>query len=535
MSLINQMLRDLENRQKKKPGYNLLAKEVAAPVEKPAPSRRTLRLAVAGLLLVGLVWLGLELFPVDYLTPKPIIKLVPPDEQSQRIAIVRGQDIFAALEKKNAAEAGRLQPSAAQSTAVRPAGESPAETGKVSLPQQRIASSATESAAPAAALQDNPAAEKVTTNEVAAPPVEPVSVPAVTSAPAQPQQPPEKSRVASGATQSSLLQLGLLERSGSARLMFEFEQMPDFRVLNDGHSGNQLKVLFVSTGMQPALEIPQLKGPLLKRISLQPQGRDLHLTVRLAGRVQMQSLPLPADTFHGDRLLIEVTEEARRKAAPQQARTSNSVAPPLPAKKNSVQVARADQGPDRKQQAEQAYRTALEQLDKGDRPAAEANFTQALILNPRLLEARQQLVGLLLQTQRIAVAQEQLEVGLKLHPDNPGLRKSYARLLLQQENLPGAVNVLLSEPLPEVVSDLEYHALLAALQQEAGQHMAAARRYAQLLEVRPREALWWMGMAIALEQAGDSVQASKAYRQALVLPGLRPDLSHYVRERLQSL
>jgi len=77
--------------------------------------------------------------------------------------------------------------------------------------------------------------------------------------------------------------------------------------------------------------------------------------------------------------------------------------------------------------------------------------------------------------------------------------------------------------------------LLAALLQEAGQFNAASSTYAQLLRVRPQEALWWMGMAISLEQSGSFDPARDAYQKAVSLPGLNPDLQNYIHGRLRAL
>ena len=136
---------------------------------------------------------------------------------------------------------------------------------------------------------------------------------------------------------------------------------------------------------------------------------------------------------------------------------------------------------------------------------------------------------------KLAKAEEFVQQGLSLAPGNPDLRKIYARLLLDDRRQNEAINLLKTKPVPSVVQDLEYHALLAALYQESGQFNVASSVYAQLLQVRPQEALWWMGMAISLEQSGNSDSARNAYQKAVSLAGLSPDLQNYIHGRLRAL
>jgi len=132
-------------------------------------------------------------------------------------------------------------------------------------------------------------------------------------------------------------------------------------------------------------------------------------------------------------------------------------------------------------------------------------------------------------------AEDLLRQGLQLNPENPDLRKVYARLMLKDQRFAAAIKLLKSEPVPAVASDLEYHALLAALFQESKQFEAASQVYIHLLQVRPQAALWWMGLAISQEQLGKLEQARNAYQRAIDLPGLRPELRNYIQSRLKVL
>lgn len=440
MSLINQMLRDLEARRRAK-GCQLPGGEEHAAVGTQNSSRRALIVAAIGVLLIGLVWSGLKFFP--------------------------------------------QQPPAPPAAAV-------------------------EAAAPL----------------VTPPPVtQPVRI---------------KTRVASGDFSSTLLNLGVLETGSSVRLMFEFERLPEYRWQFLGTDKKQLRIQFKQSGTRPSLTIPHLNGPLLKRLSLQSGEEYLQLFVESSQKLNVQTLELPADPFHGHRLLVELFVRPVLAGAGLKLRESAaapSIAKAAPEKEVVVakKVSKQEQSLGREEQAMQAYRAALRQLQGEDLPAAEATLSHALILQPRLLAARLQLIALLQQLRRHSEAEKQLVMGLQLHPDNPDLRKNYARQLLTEGQLQDAIDILQSEPRPEVGSDLEYYALLAALQQEAGQHEAAVKSYTRLLNYRSQEALWWMGLAISFEQSEDFAKARKAYRRAISLPGLRPDLQDYIHSRLQVL
>lgn len=481
MSLINQMLRDLEKR-RKTDGRSLPSGERPAVVDRRNFSRRLIIMIGGGVVLIGLVWFGLNFFPRDLLISKPGIRLIPADEQSQRVAIVRGQELFAALEEKGVS--------------------------------QQVAPGRKSSAAKSSATSS---------------PVSPTPAVLITS------------QVAAGNSASTLLNLGVLETIGSARLLFEFEQLPEYLWKLQGPTGKQVSIQFQKTGVGAALKLPRLKGPLLKRISLQAGKEGLQLLVGLSRKLAVKTFKLPADQFHGQRLLVEfytrqpaVGSESERQMSMVDVASAMDKA----AKKVSVtakKIKKKTAVVSREEQAAQAYRSALELLQRKDYPAAEATLSHALILQPRLLAARLQLIALLQKLQRQSEAEKQLKLGLQLHPDNPDLRKNYARQLLAAGQQEQAIKILQTEPRPEIGSDLEYYALLAALQQEVGKHSAAVKNYMRLLQYRPQESLWWMGLAISLDQAGAYAKAKAAYRQALLLPGLRPDLQDYIRDRLQNL
>lgn len=574
MSLINQMLRDLEKRRKTE-SRQLPSGEGPTVVEGHKPLRRIMVITVVGVFAIGLVWLGLEFFPANKLAIKPKITLVPADDKSQRIAIVRGEELFAALEEKSAQQqtsavtsySDSNQPVATelknkqsevvpldvapvkavkkQSVDARPVAVTPSQrpqSSAVYQPKSRPPGAVTAPVDKVLAVQPGLLVPAEKTASVSGPPIEETEAVAEKSpAAAKVLVPRIKTRVATGNFASTLLNLGVLETVGSARLMFEFEQLPEYDWSFQEGAGQKISIRFQKSGVRAALTIPRLKGPLLKRLSLQPGKESLQLLVESSKKLKVQTLELSADPFHGHRLLVElyVQQPTTGNDSASQVSTAVEVAVAEMPAENIVaatkKVSKKEQSQSREEQAQQAYQSALEQLRRENYHAAEATLTHVLSLQPSLFDARLQLVALLQQLQRGGEAEKLLILGLQLHPDNAALRKNYARQLLADGLLEGAINILLSEPQPEVASDLEYHALLAALHQESGHYKAAVKSYTQLLKYRPREALWWMGLAISYEQSSDYARATKAYQQALSLPGLRPDLQDYIRKRLQVL
>jgi len=191
--------------------------------------------------------------------------------------------------------------------------------------------------------------------------------------------------------------------------------------------------------------------------------------------------------------------------------------------------------PSPQEQAQTLYLQGVALLQQGDVTAAESALLQSLELNPQLLDARLQLISVLRQNGRTAEAFSQLETGLQLHPQSAVLRKGKAHHLVSAGRLDDAIGTLSAEPMPMLADDLEYHALLAALLQETGKYQQAVQTYRHLLSYRPQESIWWLGLAVSLDQGGEAAQAKEAYRKVAEQPGLQADLADYVASRLQAL
>lgn len=467
MSLINDMLRDLEKR-KKKETRNLPCSETPMVVDKDISSPKILILAGGTLLLVVVLWLGVQLIPGS----------LPVSTKGQY--------------------------SSAQHIAVPETVVKNAVVAKT-VPIDVVSESRKQQLGAIEAVKDKE--------------------PAVT-------QPSE----------AAILNLGVVESKDAAQLSLSFVQLPEYRVLQNGTGNAQLVVSFKHTRIAENFEIPPLSGTLLKRISLLPQKQTMQLLVDLDERAQVQSFQSVGDSEHGYRLLIDIIAPVPVIAKPEKKKSSPAVTTQtveLPAARIESEVAKTSKKTSKNKNTlsseQQAYQAGLQQLKTGHLNIAEESFAQALLINPKLLDARLQLVQILQQQMKLEKAEEQLLLGLSLLPGNTDLRKTYARLLLKNQRHAEALDILKTAPIPLMAQDMEYHALLAALLQESGQFTAASSIYSQLVQIRPQETVWWMGMAISLEQSGNFDQARNAYQKALSLPGLRADLRSYIQSRLQVL
>ncbi|MFC5510213.1 tetratricopeptide repeat protein [Massilia jejuensis] len=184
------------------------------------------------------------------------------------------------------------------------------------------------------------------------------------------------------------------------------------------------------------------------------------------------------------------------------------------------------------QGAENAYRRALASLQDGRAGEAIAGLQQTLRLNPRHEAARQTLVSLLVENNRGDEAMIQLGQALALDPRQPALAMLLARLQIER----GKSGIeALQRTLPHAAGNGEYHAFLGGALQRHGRLREAAEQYETALRTAPDNAVWWMGLGIALHGDKRHAEAGDAFRQAKALGTLSPELHAFVERRLQQL
>ncbi|MFT5782177.1 MAG: MSHA biogenesis protein MshN [Pseudomonas sp.] len=127
-----------------------------------------------------------------------------------------------------------------------------------------------------------------------------------------------------------------------------------------------------------------------------------------------------------------------------------------------------------------------------------------------------------------------LPAQLQARPQDSELRMLLARAQLQTGAMPAAVATL-QQNSPPLAAEPSYHALLAASYQQTRQWQQSAALYQQLVNMRPSQATWQLGLAIALEQLENPDDAAKHYSLALEGQGLDISSRSFAAERAATL
>lgn len=184
--------------------------------------------------------------------------------------------------------------------------------------------------------------------------------------------------------------------------------------------------------------------------------------------------------------------------------------------------------------AEQAFRQAASLIAQGRHEEARAALRTALEMDPAHEGARQTLAVLLVEAQQAEDAMALLAEGLRRNPAQTNFAIVLARLRLDQGDNAGALQVL-REHGNAATQNAEYRAFTAALLQRTGHAEEAIAEYRAALALAPKTGIWWVGLGISHEAAGQAREAADAYRNAQALGGLPPAMSELVQRKLQTL
>ncbi len=188
-------------------------------------------------------------------------------------------------------------------------------------------------------------------------------------------------------------------------------------------------------------------------------------------------------------------------------------------------------GPQRDQR-QVAEATRLLQANQPEQ--AQQQLEQYLQQAPRAEQSRVLLASLLVSQNKLSDAQQHLDAGLALTPQQTDLRRIKARLLLQRGGEADAL-ALLGEPGPGMENDAVFYQLRATLLQRANRFDEAAQVYYRLLQMDAGQASWWLGLGMALEGGGRAGDARQAYTHVLDIPGAAAPLTRYAQQRVRQL
>jgi Flp pilus assembly protein TadD len=185
------------------------------------------------------------------------------------------------------------------------------------------------------------------------------------------------------------------------------------------------------------------------------------------------------------------------------------------------------------QRAQHLYSKAQHALSSERHKEGERLLQQALEAYPRHIGARSQLAASLLSRQQGDKAEHLLAEGLLTDPHQFVLARPYAQLLAERGEHIAALATL-DVAIAQRRADAETLALRAAILYKLDRHTASAAEYRKALQFNPQRALWWTGLAVALEQDGQSTQALEAFQRAAELPLDKP-VEDYVKQRIHIL
>lgn len=226
--------------------------------------------------------------------------------------------------------------------------------------------------------------------------------------------------------------------------------------------------------------------------------------------------------------------------------TSNTETPTTKAPTTETSITEAPQSEEPEPEPAPVVKTTPQSPEAIDRQTARE--LETLVAGGRMVAAERRLTSL---TQSQAAPRSRFVIARALTVDgdiqralnwlpeqvaatDPRLRMLRARALHADGQLDAAVATLKLK-VPDVAEQPEYRVTLATLLQQQGQGQEAAAHWAELIAWDDSRAPWWVGLAIALEDQGETRGATRAFEQAAALPGLSPSLADYVRRRLQSL
>ena len=189
------------------------------------------------------------------------------------------------------------------------------------------------------------------------------------------------------------------------------------------------------------------------------------------------------------------------------------------------------------ERAEALYQRGVTAHQAGQLNDSAAAFTAALREDPRHAAARVAQAGMLISLSRPDDAMALLKEGLALAPAQAQLALMLARLQAERQDWATAAETLRAASAHVAANSIEgaeFHGFHAAILQRAGRHGEAVEKYGVALRLAPNRSVWWMGLAISLEEIGQADTARAAFQRAKSI-GLPEGAAGYVDARLKQL
>ena len=185
--------------------------------------------------------------------------------------------------------------------------------------------------------------------------------------------------------------------------------------------------------------------------------------------------------------------------------------------------------------AKQKMSQAKEAVDNNDIPKAEQLFQDVLLILPSEKYARKQLAALWFGRKSYQAALDLLAQGIELDAKDYELRLLKAQIHIRRQQYFAAFQVLQAHPALEMISDVNYHAVLANQAQGSKQYKYAISAYLRLTRLQPHTGRWWLGLGIGYDSNSQFTLAKETYRTALTKYDLSTSARQFISQRLQEL
>ena len=336
-----------------------------------------------------------------------------------------------------------------------------------------------------------------------------------------------------------LLHIGLTDLEGSTAVQVNTSTRPDYAIFVL-EKPDRLLVEIKDLEMPKAIVDEKYRGDAVARLRYTTRGETSLLIFDLNGPVAVNSsdireipdgsgfsldiVMLATDT---DQTPVSGSESALLQAGDgnrppgEDTHSNNEIRKTVPAEGNLPPESKL-------------FRDGITALQSGDVTRAMDLLSQTLMREPRHLQARESLAGLLLQQGDTRTANKLLLDGIDLHPGHTTFLKLYAKQLYEAGDIHHAL-AYLRKTTPAITDDPDYYALLAAVLQRGKYFREAGEIYQRLLAIRPENGVWWMGLGISLEGMGERADALQAYMNAGRDRSLEGGLRRYVSNRIRIL
>lgn len=185
-------------------------------------------------------------------------------------------------------------------------------------------------------------------------------------------------------------------------------------------------------------------------------------------------------------------------------------------------------------QAEALYQKALRYVQQGRVSEAQTVLANALDIDPAHQDARQTLAALLLDNQRITAAKEVLQDGLVVTPHYLPFRMAVARLEVELGQPSLALDTLMKGK-KQALNHAEYQAFIGTLLQGQGRHAEAITHFQNALNINRGMSNVLIGMGVSYQALNRLDDAKIVYQKAQSNTRLPNNLKDFLNYRIKEV